>query len=143
VIARHAERADVQGRARGSRQGTSAPRVVIRAVTRKSPSRPVASRTIAYGLETLYLQGFSSMSQLPDGTYDVVVVDAEVDEGGDLRIEAAVTLGPHIGRIVRLRNMHVETRSRVLDTADPYSLLGIPGTLRVRDGVPSFRPETA
>ncbi len=82
------------------------------------------------------------MSQLPDGTYDVVVVDSEFDDDGDLRIEAAVTLGPHIGRIVRLRKMHVETPPRVLDSADPYALLGIPGTLRVRDGVPSFRPET-
>jgi len=82
------------------------------------------------------------MSQLPDGIYDVVVVDAEIDDEGDVRIEAAVTLGPHIGRIVHLRKMHVESRPRVLDSADPYALLGIPGTLRVRDGVPRFRPET-
>ena len=82
------------------------------------------------------------MPHLPDGTYDVVVVDAEIDDSGDLHIEATVTLGPHIGRIVRLRNIHVETRHGVLDTTDPYSLLGIPGTLRVRDGVLRFRPET-
>ena len=79
---------------------------------------------------------------LPDDTYDVIVVDAEVDDDGELRIEVAVTLGPHIGRIVRLRKLHVETRRGALDTTDPYSLLGIPGTLRVRDGEPSFRPET-
>jgi hypothetical protein len=79
---------------------------------------------------------------LPDDTYDVIVVDAEIDDDGDLRIEVTITLGPHIGRIVRLKNMHVENRRGALDTADPYSLLGIPGTLRVRDGVPTFRPET-
>ena len=82
------------------------------------------------------------MAALPDDTYDVIVVDAEVDDGGDLCIEVTVTLGPHIGRIVRLRKIHVESRRGALDSADPYSLLGIPGTLRVRDGVPTFRPET-
>jgi len=82
------------------------------------------------------------MPPLPDDTYDVIVVDAEIDEDGDLRIEVTVTLGPHIGRIVRLKKLHVDTRHGALDSADPYSLLGIPGTLRVRDGVPRFRPET-
>jgi hypothetical protein len=82
------------------------------------------------------------MTPLPDDTYDVIVVDAEIDDDGELRLEVTVTLGPQIGRIVALRNLHVETRRGVFDTTDPYSLLGIPGTLRVRDGVPSFRPET-
>ncbi len=82
------------------------------------------------------------MPVLPDDTYDVIVVDAEIDDEGELRIEVAVTLGPHIGRIVRLRKMHVETHRGVLDGTDPYALLGIPGTLRVRQGEPSFRPET-
>ena len=81
------------------------------------------------------------MQRLPDGTYDVVVVDVEVGDDGDLHIEAAVTLGPHIGRSVRLRKMHVDDRRGVLNGGDPYALLGIPGTLRVRDGAPSFRPE--
>jgi hypothetical protein len=82
------------------------------------------------------------MTPLPDDTYDVIVVDAELDDGGEMRLEVALTLGPHIGRIVPLRNLQVETRRGVLDTTDPYSLLGIPGTLRVRDGVVRFRPET-
>ena len=82
------------------------------------------------------------MPPLPDDTYDVIVVDAEFDDDGELRIEVAVTLGPHIGRIVRLRKLHVESRRGALEGGDPYSLLGIPGTLRVRGGEPSFRPET-
>ncbi len=82
------------------------------------------------------------MAYLPDDTYDVIVVDAEIDDDGDLRLEVTITLGPHIGRIVPLRKLHVEPRRGVLDTTDPFSLLGMPGTLRVRDGVPSFRPET-
>ena len=82
------------------------------------------------------------MAPLPDDTYDVIVVDAELNDDGEMRLEVAVTLGPHIGRIVALKNMQVETRRGVLDTTDPYSLLGIPGVLRVRDGVVRFRPET-
>jgi hypothetical protein len=82
------------------------------------------------------------MAPLPDDVYDVIVVEAEVDDEGELHLEVTVTLGPQIGRIVALRKLHVETRRGVLDSTDPYALLGIPGTLRVRNGVPSFRPET-
>ncbi len=82
------------------------------------------------------------MTPLPDDVYDVIVVDADVGDDGELRIEVTVTLGPHIGRIVALKKLHVEPGRGVTDTADPYALLGIPGTLRVRNGVPSFRPET-
>jgi hypothetical protein len=82
------------------------------------------------------------MTPLPDDVYDVIVVDAEVSDDGELHIEVTVTLGPHIGRIVALKKLHVEPGRGVTDTADPYALLGIPGTLRVRNGVPSFRPET-
>ena len=82
------------------------------------------------------------MAPLPDDTYDVIVVEAELDDDGQLRLEVAITLGPHLGRIVVLKKMHVDSRGRPLDDADPFALLGIPGTLRVRQGVPSFRPET-
>jgi hypothetical protein len=82
------------------------------------------------------------MTPLPDDVYDVIVVEAEVDAEGELHLEVTVTLGPQIGRIVALRKLHVETRRGVLDSTDPYALLGIPGTLRVHNGVPIFRPET-
>ena len=82
------------------------------------------------------------MTPLPDGTYDVVVVDAELEADDELHIEVAITLGPHIGRIVHLKKKHVDNRGRPLEAADPYALLGIPGTLRVRQGAPVFRPET-
>ena len=82
------------------------------------------------------------MMPLPNGTYDVVVVDADTDEHGILRIEVTITLGPYVGQIVALKKNHVETRRGPLETVDPSTLLGIPGTLRVRRGVPSFRPET-
>lgn len=79
------------------------------------------------------------MATLPDGTYDVVVVDAEETEEGDVRIELTVTLGAHVGRIVTLRRHHPRTGP---DSArDPLELLGVAGTLRVRHGRPSFAPE--
>ena len=83
------------------------------------------------------------MTPLPDGTYDVVVVDAELGVDDELHLEVAVTLGPHIGRIVHLRKKHVDNKGKPLQSADPYGLLGIAGTLRVRQGTPAFRPESA
>lgn len=79
------------------------------------------------------------MVMLPDGTYDVIVVDAEETEDDDVRIELTITLGPHVGRMVKLRRRHVDPGRRAEE--DPLALLGVPGTLRVRGGRPSFRPE--
>ena len=80
------------------------------------------------------------MATLPDGAYDVIVVDAETTDDGDVRIELTITLGPHVGRIVALRTGHIDTTRGEVDA---LSLLGIPGTLLVRDGAPRFRPELA
>jgi len=142
VIARHVERAHARGHARGLQQGSAASRAVLDVATTRRRRARDGRRHIAYGRERPYLQGFLVMPPLPDDTYDVIVGDAALDDDGELRLEVTVTLGPQIGRIVPLRNLHVETRRGVLDTTDPFSLLGVPGTLRVRHGVPSFRPET-
>ncbi|HVM65261.1 MAG TPA: hypothetical protein VMU14_10395 [Acidimicrobiales bacterium] len=82
------------------------------------------------------------MQFLPDGTYDVIVVDAETTEDGDVKIEVTITLGPFVGHVIPLRARHVDDRGRDATTSDPIALLGVPGALRVRDGAPSFRPET-
>ena len=82
------------------------------------------------------------MAVLPDGNYDVIVVDAEKDDEGVLHIELTISLGPHVGDVIRLRGRHVERRHVSEEPEDPYALLGVPGTLRVRDGQPIFRPET-
>jgi hypothetical protein len=79
---------------------------------------------------------------LPDGTYDVIVVDADTTDDGDVHIEVTITLGPFVGHVVALRGHHVDDRSASRPPMDPITLLGVPGTMRVRDGVPSFRPET-
>ncbi len=81
------------------------------------------------------------MATLPDGIYDVIVVDAETTDDGDVRLELTITLGPHIGRVVALRARHVESQGA--SVVDPLTLLGTPGTLRVRQGEPRFRPESA
>jgi hypothetical protein len=43
------------------------------------------------------------MTMLPDGTYDVIVVDAETGDDGDLHIEVTISLGPRVGDVIRLR----------------------------------------
>ncbi len=80
------------------------------------------------------------MQTLPDGAYDVIVVDAETTDEGDVRLELTITLGPHIGRLVAIRSHHVHGHAPGVAT-DPVALLGIPGTLKVRNGEPAFRPE--
>ena len=88
------------------------------------------------------LQRYSTVAMLPDGIYDAIVIESERLEDGDIRIELAITLGAHIGRVIALHGRHVDAkkRSRALER-DPFELLGIPGTLIIRDGVPTFRPE--
>jgi hypothetical protein len=83
------------------------------------------------------------MDMLPDGTYDVIVVDAEPGDDGDLHIEVTISLGPHVGDVIPLRGRHIERKRGVNSAEDPFALLGIPGTLRVQNGQPTFRPETA
>lgn len=82
------------------------------------------------------------MQMLPDGIYDVIVVDAEKGDDGDLHLEVTISLGPRVGDVIRLRGRHVEIGSGTVPTEDPYALLGVPGTLRVYAGRPTFRPET-
>jgi len=82
------------------------------------------------------------MQMLPNGTYDVIVIDAERGDDGDLHIEVTISLGPHVGDVIRLQERHIDYRRGAPESEDPYALLGVPGTLRVHAGQPSFRPET-
>jgi hypothetical protein len=69
---------------------------------------------------------------LPDGTYDVFVVDA-VDDDGVIRLELTVLSGEHKGEVVDLASPDL--------SGEPALLLGTPGTLIVTDGRPSLRLE--
>jgi hypothetical protein len=82
------------------------------------------------------------MTKLPDGLYDAIVIEAEQVADGDVRLELTITLGPHIGRVIALRGRHVDARKRrTAVELDALQLLGVPGTLTVREGTPTFRPE--
>lgn len=75
---------------------------------------------------------------LEDGTYDVVVVDAEQLEQLDgaavgLRVEVAVLAGPHKGEVLAI-TAHGLRR-------DPLDLLAVPGTVTVVDGAPHLTLE--
>ncbi len=84
------------------------------------------------------------MATLPDGTYDAIVIEADPLDETDFRLELTITLGPHIGRVIALRGRHVDTsRHPAGADRDPLGFLGVPGTLIVRAGVPTFRPELA
>lgn len=70
---------------------------------------------------------------IPDGSYDVMVIDAESDGGGDdpdrsIALELAIASGARRGEMVTV-TAHDLGR-------DPLDLLGVPATLTVIDGVP-------
>lgn len=71
---------------------------------------------------------------IPDGTYDVIVVDADDgSEPGVVSLHLAVAAGSHRGEVVTV-TAHDLGR-------DPLDLLAVPATLTVRDGEPRVRLE--
>lgn len=68
---------------------------------------------------------------LPDGTYDVFVVDAEAAAPtGTLRLDLTILTGDHKGQVVSMRAEGLGV--------DELAALGTPGTLTVRAGEPSL-----
>jgi hypothetical protein len=71
---------------------------------------------------------------LPDGSYDVIVVDAEaIDAGDQLRLDLTILAGDLKGEVVSMRADGLGVGE--LDA------LGTPGTLTVRGGEPSLALE--
>jgi hypothetical protein len=68
------------------------------------------------------------MSALEDGTYDVIVVDAQEQRDGVITLDCAVSSGAHRGDVVRV------SASQMRRTW--FELLAAPGTLTVTDGEP-------
>jgi hypothetical protein len=67
----------------------------------------------------------------PDGTYDVIVVDAEPGEAaGTVLVDLAIAAGDHRGEIVTVTAAGLGR--------DPLDLLAVPGTLVVTDGEPDL-----
>lgn len=75
---------------------------------------------------------------LADGTYDVIVVDADEVASGPgeptaVSLDLTILAGDAKGEIVSVRAVGLP--------GDPILLLGVPGTLTVTDGVPSVQLE--
>lgn len=68
------------------------------------------------------------MTAMPDGRYDVFVVDAETIDETTMRVELAMVTGADKGEVFAIRGPHLDD--------DPVMILGLPGTLVVTDGVP-------
>ena len=66
---------------------------------------------------------------LADGTYDVIVVDAETTPDA-LHLEVTILAGEHKGEMVGVRAVGM--------AVDELDALGMPGTLTVHDGAPSI-----
>lgn len=69
---------------------------------------------------------------LPDGTYDVFVVDARL-AGDVLHLDVTILAGDHKGEVVS-----VQAEGLLVDELEA---LGMPGTLFVRDGTPRIALE--
>ena len=67
---------------------------------------------------------------LPDGTYDVFVVDATPDGPGGLRLEVTILAGEQKGEVV---SVHADGLG-----IDELDALGLPGTLSVVGGEPTL-----
>ena len=76
---------------------------------------------------------------LDDGTYDVLVVDAELGETPDgggpapVLVDLTVLAGPHKGELITVAAHHLDR--------DPLDLLAVPGTVVVTDGQPHLTLE--
>ena len=72
---------------------------------------------------------------LDDGTYDVMVVDAEPVPGaeGTISVELTVLAGAHKGEMVTVAAVGLDR--------DALELLAVPGTIVVRDGQPELALE--
>jgi hypothetical protein len=72
------------------------------------------------------------VTPLPDGSYDAMVVDATTDDRG-IALDLTILAGTHKGEVVAVRTDD--------SSVDEVDILGMPGTLVVENGVPSFRVE--
>ena len=71
---------------------------------------------------------------IADGTYDVFIVDATELAAGGWQLELTILAGEHKGELVTINAQGLE--------GEEFDLLGMPGTLIVADGSPSFRVDS-
>jgi hypothetical protein len=69
---------------------------------------------------------------IPDGSYDVFVIDAlPLDGDGGWQLDLTIVAGDHKGEVLSVRAVGM--------TGTEFDLMGMPGTLTVTDETPSFR----
>ena len=73
---------------------------------------------------------FLSVEPLPDGTYDVMIVDVETGAEGQVHIDIVLTTGTRKGEVLSLQTSTLRQ--------DPLMLMGLPAKLRVTDGLPAL-----
>ncbi|HZT66776.1 MAG TPA: hypothetical protein VFA11_13395 [Acidimicrobiales bacterium] len=73
------------------------------------------------------------LEPLPDGEYEILVIDAEDGPEGLVRISVVIVSGEMKGRVTSIKGPSGDR--------DGVSLMGLPGALSVRDGRPSLRLE--
>jgi hypothetical protein len=66
---------------------------------------------------------------MPDGRYDVFIIDAEIIDESTMRIELMMVTGDDKGNVFALRGPMLAD--------DPIDVIGLPATMTVTDGVPS------
>ena len=84
------------------------------------------------------------MAVIPDGRHDVLIVDAQTDEDGNVHFELVLTSGEHKGDVVRIlgtADSSGSPSSDPSDPSDPIDLLGLPATLVVENGQPRLSLE--
>ena len=66
---------------------------------------------------------------LPDGRYDVLIVDARADDDGTVHVEVTITTGEHKGDVLPIKGR--------FEGKDELDLLATPATLVVSEGRPT------
>jgi len=75
-----------------------------------------------------------TLTVLPDGTYDALVVDVDAHDGA-VTLELTILAGDHKGDVVAVRADDIGR--------DELDLLGLPATLTVADGAPAVTIDDA
>ncbi len=70
------------------------------------------------------------MQYLPDGVYEVQVLDAEDRPDGSIDVEVTITSGPRAGETASVHVARLDLSS--------FEALGLSGVLRVVGGVPTL-----
>ncbi len=94
----------------------------------------VARRARTRRRAQLFTRDTRCVMPLDDGEYDCVVTDVARGDDGVVVIDIAIASGDAKGNVVRLRSSMPD---------EPVHWLGMPGRLKVVDGTPSFRLDSA